>query len=45
MDHSIGQALTMADHVLRGARLSQIDEGQREFWMPSGGGEAPMTAS
>ena len=45
MDHSIGQALTMADHVLRGARLSQIDEGQREFWMPSGGGEAPITAS
>ena len=32
MDHSIGQGLTMADKVLRGEILSQIDSGDREFW-------------
>jgi protoporphyrinogen oxidase len=32
MDHSIGQALTMADRILKGQVLADIDEGQRDFW-------------
>ncbi len=32
MDHSIGQGLTMADKILRGEALSDIDSGDREFW-------------
>jgi protoporphyrinogen oxidase len=32
MDHSIGQGLTMADKVLRGEVLSEIDSADREFW-------------
>ena len=32
MDHSIGQGLTMADKILRGEILSEIDSGDREFW-------------
>ncbi|MFB3853707.1 MAG: FAD-dependent oxidoreductase [Vicinamibacterales bacterium] len=32
MDHSIGQGLTVADRILRGDRLNEIDSGDREFW-------------
>jgi protoporphyrinogen oxidase len=32
MDHSIGQGLTMAERVIRGDVLSQIDSADREFW-------------
>ena len=32
MDHSIGQGLTMAEKILRGDLLSEIDSGDREFW-------------
>jgi protoporphyrinogen oxidase len=32
MDHSIGQGLTMADRILSGDALSEIEGGQREFW-------------
>ena len=32
MDHSIGQGLTMADKILRGEVLSEIDTADREFW-------------
>lgn len=33
MDHSIGQGLTMADKILRGALLGEIDDSaDREFW-------------
>jgi len=32
MDHSIGQGLTMADKILQGSRLSEIDSADREFW-------------
>jgi protoporphyrinogen oxidase len=32
MDHSIGQGLTMADKILRGEIMSEIDSGDREFW-------------
>jgi len=32
MDHSIGQGLTMAEKILQGDRLSEIDSGDREFW-------------
>jgi len=37
MDHSIGQGLTMAEKVLRGDRLSEIDSGDREFWAEKAG--------
>ncbi|MEZ5318593.1 MAG: FAD-dependent oxidoreductase [Vicinamibacterales bacterium] len=37
MDHSIGQALTMADRILAGDVLAAIDDGPREFWAPSDG--------
>lgn len=32
MDHSIGQALTMADRVLKGETPAEIDEGARAYW-------------
>jgi protoporphyrinogen oxidase len=32
MDHSIGQGLTMADRILRGDTLSEIDTADRDFW-------------
>jgi hypothetical protein len=32
MDHSIGQGLTMADRILRGETLSEIDTADRDFW-------------
>jgi protoporphyrinogen oxidase len=32
MDHSIGQGLTMADKILRGEVLADIDTADREFW-------------
>ena len=32
MDHSIGQGLTMADKILRGETLAEIDSADREFW-------------
>ena len=32
MDHSIGQGLTMADKILRGESLAEIDSADREFW-------------
>lgn len=35
MDHSIGQGLTMADKIVRGQLLNEIDSGDREFWAAS----------
>jgi protoporphyrinogen oxidase len=32
MDHSIGQGLTMADKILRGQTLAEVDSADREFW-------------
>jgi protoporphyrinogen oxidase len=32
MDHSIGQGLTMADKILRGQALADVDSADREFW-------------
>ena len=32
MDHSIGQGLTMADKILRGRRLAEIEDTDRDFW-------------
>ena len=32
MDHSIGQGLTMADKILRGQVLAEVDSADREFW-------------
>jgi protoporphyrinogen oxidase len=32
MDHSIGQGLTMADKIMRGEILNEIDSADREFW-------------
>jgi protoporphyrinogen oxidase len=32
MDHSIGQGLTMADKILKGDVLGEIDTADREFW-------------
>jgi len=37
MDHSIGQGLTMADKILQGSRLSEIDSADREFWNADAG--------
>ncbi len=43
MDHSIGQGLTMADKVLRGDVLSQIDDSaDREFWATEDDGNVPV---
>ena len=40
MDHSIGQALTMADRILKGQVLAQIDTADREFWADASGDAA-----
>ena len=43
MDHSIGQGLTMAEKVLRGDVLSQIDDSaDREFWATEDDGNVPV---
>jgi protoporphyrinogen oxidase len=42
MDHSIGQGLTMADKILKGQVLSQIDSGDREFWAADDDGQVPI---
>ena len=42
MDHSIGQGLTMADKVLRGEVLSEIDTADREFWATEDDGNVPV---
>jgi hypothetical protein len=41
MDHSIGQGLTMADKILRGQVLSEIDSADREFWAAKDEEQAP----
>ena len=42
MDHSIGQGLTMAEKILRGDVLSQIDDSaEREFWATEDDGNLP----
>lgn len=41
MDHSIGQGLTMADKILRGEVLSEIDTADREFWATEEDGGVP----
>jgi protoporphyrinogen oxidase len=40
MDHSIGQGLTMADKILRGETLAEIDSADREFWTAAEAAEA-----
>jgi protoporphyrinogen oxidase len=42
MDHSIGQGLTMADKILRGEVLSEIDTADREFWATEDDGDVPI---
>ena len=42
MDHSIGQGLTMADKILRGEVLSEIDSADREFWASDEDGNVPV---
>jgi protoporphyrinogen oxidase len=42
MDHSIGQGLTMADKVLRGEVLAEIDSADREFWATEDDGDVPI---
>ncbi len=42
MDHSIGQGLTMADKILRGEVLSEIDSADREFWATEEDGQVPI---
>jgi protoporphyrinogen oxidase len=42
MDHSIGQGLTMADKVLRGEVLAEIDSADREFWATEEDGNVPV---
>jgi protoporphyrinogen oxidase len=41
MDHSIGQGLTMADRILRGDSLGDIDTADRDFWSTSTELETP----
>ena len=41
MDHSIGQGLTMADKVVRGEVLAEIDSADREFWATEDDGNVP----
>ena len=36
MDHSIGQGLTMADRILKGDALGDIDTADRDFWSADG---------
>jgi protoporphyrinogen oxidase len=42
MDHSIGQGLTMADKILRGEVLAEIDSADREFWATEEDGNVPV---
>ena len=42
MDHSIGQGLTMADKVVRGDVLAEIDTADREFWATEDDGNVPI---
>jgi protoporphyrinogen oxidase len=42
MDHSIGQGLTMADKVIRGEVLAEIDSADREFWATEDDGNVPI---
>jgi protoporphyrinogen oxidase len=42
MDHSIGQGLTMADKILRGEVLAEIDTADREFWATEEDGNVPV---
>jgi protoporphyrinogen oxidase len=42
MDHSIGQGLTMADKILRGEVLADIDSADREFWAAEDDGKVPV---
>ena len=42
MDHSIGQGLTMADKILRGDVLAEIDTADREFWATEEDGNVPV---
>jgi protoporphyrinogen oxidase len=51
MDHSIGQGLSMADRILKGDALSEIDTADRDFWsaaaedaQDAAGGESLATA-
>ncbi|HEU4892978.1 MAG TPA: FAD-dependent oxidoreductase [Vicinamibacterales bacterium] len=44
MDHSIGQGLTMADKILRGDVLAEIDTADREFWVTEDDGNVPVRA-
>lgn len=44
MDHSIGQGLTMADKVVRGEVLAEIDSADREFWATEDDGDVPIRA-
>ena len=44
MDHSIGQGLSMADKILRGEVLAEIDDGDREFWATQADGDVPVRA-
>jgi protoporphyrinogen oxidase len=42
MDHSMGQGLTMADKILRGEVLAEIDSADREFWATEDDGNVPV---
>jgi protoporphyrinogen oxidase len=42
MDHSIGQGLTMADKIVRGEVLAEIDSADREFWATEDDGNVPV---
>ena len=42
MDHSIGQGLTMADKVIRGEVLAEIDTADRECWATEDDGNVPI---
>ena len=42
MDHSIGQGLSMADKILRGEVLGEIDTADREFWATEEDGNVPV---
>jgi protoporphyrinogen oxidase len=44
MDHSIGRGLTMADKILRGEVLAEIDTADREFWATEEDGNVPVRA-
>jgi hypothetical protein len=44
MDHSIGQALTMADRIVKGQVLAQIDTADREFWADQPAAVQPAAA-